>query len=622
MTGWYDPRRLLSIGIRVAEATVFGKMFDRRELMASLDPFDIAYFNNNFDFSKPSFQESNGDFWFDFVADTGDGWTSTYAVARLLAKQELRVGNQSLPQGRVLLFGGDQVYPTASEDDYQKKLKAPFDAANKFENKIAPVTFYNPKTRCFGNRYAFAIPGNHDWYDDLTAFTGMFCNKAPDREGAVRSPGRTVCGRATAQTRSYFALKLPNDWWVCAFDAQLEGRIDAPQVRFFEYVAQRLMNAGSNIILSVAGPGWAYSQKGEAAAGFSNFAFASLIATGALGFPDYRPERQHNLRLVLTGDSHHYAHFVERAKNSNAIIHYLTCGLGGAFLHPTHWLKNTTPTVRWTAPPPLLPYNSDNPVGDHIRNFSILSNADGTELLFPDRATSRRMTWRNLAFAWFNPWFGILMAAVGMFATWLLHFGARVIDNDLATYVGKGTVSDSIANLLRLLAETPWPWLIIGGIFAALYYFADFDEKLGKAVYGGIHATVHLLVYFSVLLLAAHCLSGSTLAFCLPNKLTGLCFSNDLWIILATGISTFIAAPTIMGVYLLVMLNGFGVHWNEAYSSLRIADFKGFLRLRITAKGDVEVYPIVLDKVPRNDSGELDYRLFEGPIVIPKVAQR
>ena len=40
MTGWYDPVRLISIVIRVAEATVFGKMFDRRELIAALDPFD------------------------------------------------------------------------------------------------------------------------------------------------------------------------------------------------------------------------------------------------------------------------------------------------------------------------------------------------------------------------------------------------------------------------------------------------------------------------------------------------------------------------------------------------------------------------------------------------------
>src|SRR5215468_3209860 len=89
MTGWYDPVRLVAIGIRVAEATVFGKMFDRRELMAALDPFDKSDFDANFDFSLPSHLGPDGNFWLDFCADTGDGWRPTHAVARLLARSQL-----------------------------------------------------------------------------------------------------------------------------------------------------------------------------------------------------------------------------------------------------------------------------------------------------------------------------------------------------------------------------------------------------------------------------------------------------------------------------------------------------------------------------------------------------
>lgn len=51
------------------------------------------------------------DFWFDFIADTGDGGNSTYAVARLLAKPSihLRLGDsdRSLSRGKLLLIGGD-----------------------------------------------------------------------------------------------------------------------------------------------------------------------------------------------------------------------------------------------------------------------------------------------------------------------------------------------------------------------------------------------------------------------------------------------------------------------------------------------------------------------------------
>lgn len=600
MTAWYDPRRLVSIGIRVAEATVFGELFDRRELIASLDPFDQAYFSNNFDFSKPTLQDPAGNFWLDFTADTGDGWISTYAVARLLAQSELTIGDRTLPQGRVLVFGGDQVYPTPSHEDYQTKLNAPFEAANLFENERGRLSDFDPQRGCFTNRHIFAVPGNHDWYDDLSAFTALFCNKAPDRAGQVHSPGRTVCGRATAQTRSYFALKLPHDWWLCAFDAQLAGKIDAPQMRFFEYVAQNLMNAGSNVILSVAGPVWAYSRHGQAQ-GFSNFAFASLIATGAIGYPGYKPERQHNLRLVLTGDSHHYAHFIERAAGTQTEIHYLTCGLGGAFLHPTHWLQDTTPTVHWAPPPPLHPYSGDNTPTDYVRQFSIAKDQDGKELLFPDRTTSRLMTWRNLAFAWHNPWFGAFTATVGLFAAWLLHLGARATGMDLASSLGHGPLKGRICNLVYLLFDTPWPLLVIAGIAAALVYFADFATRRAKIICGCVHTAAHLLTYFAILLAAASVLR------------------NDLWIVIAAGIAAGITAPTVMGIYLLVLLNGWAVHWNEAFSALRIADFKGFLRLRITPTGDLEVYPIVLDSVPRNDTGVLSPRLFEGPIKLSKL---
>jgi hypothetical protein len=41
-----------------------------------------------------------------------------------------------------------------------------------------------------------------------------------------------------------------------------------------------------------------------------------------------------------------------------------------------------------------------------------------------------------------------------------------------------------------------------------------------------------------------------------------------------------------------------GAHWNEAFSSLQIADWKGFLRLRVGARG-VRVWAVGVDRVPR-----------------------
>lgn len=49
--------------------------------------------------------------WFDFIADTGDGGNSSYAIAKLLAQPQiqLREGDSArvLPRGELLLIGGD-----------------------------------------------------------------------------------------------------------------------------------------------------------------------------------------------------------------------------------------------------------------------------------------------------------------------------------------------------------------------------------------------------------------------------------------------------------------------------------------------------------------------------------
>jgi hypothetical protein len=66
----------------------------------------------------------------------------------------------------------------------------------------------------------------------------------------------------------------------------------------------------------------------------------------------------------------------------------------------------------------------------------------------------------------------------------------------------------------------------------------------------------------------------------------------------------------IMGVYLLISLNLFRQHQNEAFSALRIKNYKNFLRIHIKADGSLEVYPV---GVPHLGKPPI---LIEGPIVI------
>src|SRR5262249_5298194 len=495
-------------------------------------------------------------------ADTGDGWRPTHAVARLLARSQLEPAqspqgepsNGPLLQGRVLVFGGDEVYPTPSKEGYDAKLQAPFADAQKRE----------PGGREWRDRFLFALPGNHDWYDDLTAFVRLFCRRHPGRSGSAASPERIVCGRKTRQTRSYFALKLPHNWWLCAWDVQLDGYVDQTQISFFEYVAQEIMGDGCNVILCVGQPVWAYCQDGVIPE-FLNFAFASLIVSG--GFPRLdggKPTRHHNVRLVLTGDTHNYSHFIEQGTEPNVRVHYLACGQGGAFLHPTHWLRDTKVDVEWKAAQPLIQSSigaSPNGRPLYRREFQIERDErigrESVNAVFPDKVTSAALAWRNLAFAAINPWFALFTAALAIFSAWLLHFDSLVLETTLVDLRAL-PLGRAIGALLRLLLVTPWPLLVMFGIGATFVYFADHKNWTKRISTGVAHALAHVLAFLIIL-------------FVLARHLPGV-LANDFWVVVFTGALCGLVNPTIFGTYLLIALNGFGFHWNEAFSSLRIED--------------------------------------------------
>jgi hypothetical protein len=59
------------------------------------------------------------------------------------------------------------------------------------------------------------------------------------------------------------------------------------------------------------------------------------------------------------------------------------------------------------------------------------------------------------------------------------------------------------------------------------------------------------------------------------------------------------AGSFVIGIYLLISLNVFGRHSEEAFSGLRIEDFKHFLRLHIDRTGVLTIWPIKIERVPR-----------------------
>jgi hypothetical protein len=617
MTAWYDPALLLQTGIRVAISTVFGQFADKREAIAAANAVEPQPLDPSFDYSR---EARDRDFWIDFLADTGDGWDSTYAMAQLVTDASLTPTGAAgpLPRGRILVLGGDQVYPTASRQAYDERFLGPFDEA--FEKAPPQAKADMPDL--------YALPGNHDWYDGLGAFFNIFCRRRIAAAGTfgVNRPGRKVAGRPTKQTRSYFALKLREDWWLWAMDSQLEGSIDQPQIDYFQYVASEWMDPGANVVLCVGQPNWAYVNPDCPERQFETFSYLERLAgiarrplspdeRKAGADPNEAPLMGHKLRAVLTGDSHHYSRFVEKREDGEH-IHYITCGGGGAFLHPTHHL--TDKAFGWDYPPPGIAGSRTK--RGYPRSFTIADKVGGGgKALFPDAATSRALTGGNRGFALDNKLMTAVFIGAYLLFNWLLNANARIDGyGSLVHALTAGPIWQAPLRYVWMSFATPWPVLLFALAMAGYYYFADSPDDGGKRLRIGLgHGLVQAgaAVFVTSLLLA-----GAGRLIVGEEALHGIGPSllNGLLLFLASAIAGVLAA-TIFGLYLARELNRFGRHWNEAFSSLAIADYKCFLRMKIDAAGDLHVYPVGLTRVPKGASTPvtLQPHLIEGAIVIP-----
>jgi hypothetical protein len=519
MTSWFSPFELIRHVPDVLSAAVFGQRADTRlmEALAVPDakPFDLSGGGSPAE-----------EFWMDFVADTGDGWNSTYAIASTVAQPELVLRDSKGTEhrtlrGRLLVFGGDQVYPAASKELYKQKLVEAWKTALPRTDPPSPKLF--------------AVPGNHDWYDSLVAFTRLFCSR--DWLGGWETP----------QTRSYFAVKLPRHWWVIGTDVQLGSDIDGQQVEFFKRVAAE-MAPEDRIILCTAEPHWIYSQM------YSKYG-PDTFNESSLRFLEekvFATPAQPGGRVVvyLSGDLHHYRRHAAPDGRQK-----ITAGGGGAALHPTH--------------------------GPDVSKLD-----GGYELAkcFPEQKTSRALCWRNLFFSWTNPTFGFLTA-------FLYLLTARAVGTDLGRFgwseIGRAVSATALDVLTKPLAGF---WVI--AIVLLFFLFTDTHSRVYRVVGGLTHGLAHLAALFFLSWGAAHyCVSVRGLE---PDS-----FAYIWRCALAVAAGGWLAGSVIMGLYLLVSLNFFNRHSDEAFAALRIEDWKQFLRLRIDAAGNLTIFPIGIRRVPR-----------------------
>jgi hypothetical protein len=251
MVDWYAPIELTLTGLRALASTALGAMIDTRTILAvSAEMEDCV-----FDYSKDSDGKDRNSFTFDYTADTGDGFNSTYSMSYLFTSDELSVSgfDTQLKRSEVVILGGDEVYPVANKDAYYHRLQSPFKQA---ATDLREAKCTNGHTARLAVKDLYMIPGNHDWYDGLGSMSRRFFSyNSPGHKndfGRPRKP-RELGQFKTNQARGYFVIKLPHDWEIWAVDVQLGEDIDTDQFSFFSWRSQSL-SADSKVIVCSAIP--------------------------------------------------------------------------------------------------------------------------------------------------------------------------------------------------------------------------------------------------------------------------------------------------------------------------------------------------------------------------------
>lgn len=535
---WLSPGLLLGTGIRTTLAMIFGAYLDKRELQGALPSRT---------YRQPG---ENGELWLDYLADTGDGFDSTYTVAYLLGQPSLTVDGHELPRGQVLIMGGDLVYPSASMEQYEDRLKGPFTAALP----MPPPTGAQPTL--------YALPANHDWYDGLTAFLRLFVGERIDHIGGWR----------TEQSRSYFAVELPHNWWLFAIDEAFGTYLDDPQLVYFEQVARQL-TPQHRVILATPAPTW--SKRDPKAYDTIDFFVRNVIRpTGA------------DVPIMIAGDQHYYARYAHPQRQ------LITCGGGGAYLTATHLLPD-----RITVPPPQTHVRKASP----RREYELAAR-------FPSAPRSRLLSWgifgrlplRNPGFA----------ALVGVIQTMLMLAIAGVATQLTMVEERLVTIPLIVMVLLTLSGALGLAYIPTGGPKTTRHLIAGTLHGLAQLGLGLIGALVWLQTPFI------------DLAWPLP-----LLTAIVVYLPVAGVVGSLLVAT-----YLLVA-SMFDVNLNELFAAQGIADHKSFLRLHIGSDGSLTIYPIGVDRICRRwradpDAGRPDaawivpatpddaprYRLAEGPV--------
>jgi hypothetical protein len=595
--GWFSIRLLLATGVQALVSKLIGARTARREILAALDSgtsdetaTNFASPEGYFDYRKTSHEREG--LWIDYVADLGDGFNATHSVSWLVGRDYVFLdtpgasiaqpiprnatseagpadGGSSrhvLPAGEITIFGGDEVYPFASKNNYATRTCGPYHAARPWSGDP------DDGKGGAGGRDLFVIPGNHDWYDGLGSFIRNFCQ-----------PGRWIGCWQIKQRRSYFSLRLPHGFWLWGVDMATEDDIDPPQLAYFERQAKQL-ESGDQVILCVPKPAWVACeqeprQESETWEAWNKIEKLASLVIEPIG-------RNASVPLIVAGDLHHYSRHSSPGDAAASDRHLVTCGGGGAFM------LGTSTIPRQLAFP-------DGSCTEH-------------RTAFPSKDQSDDM--RNGVFKLFviHKTFCAALATIMLTLIWLFHSASRqlmsvalsadaeqpLIETPFLACARQAVQSLEklgrfLTDVLAILVCRPG---VAGAVLAVALGFVAFaysgasrrTPRWAPPLIGLSHFLVQFLLslivatVLSTLLIAATdnpfihvpALVVLSIACCWP--INGLMTSVYMWA------SNYVA----------------NMHEQEIFSAQAIEDWKCFLRMRVNKDG-LTIFPIGLRKIER-----------------------
>lgn len=486
---------------------------------------------------------------------------------------------------------------------------------------------------------AYAIPGNHDWFDGLGTFMQCICYR--DWFGGWRLP----------QTKSYFALKLSHGWWVFGLDFALEDDIDGLQYQYFASVAHHCLGDHDQVILCSHEPTWVL----DAYLNDPHPEDQPISRTSKNLKQLMRRHLRGRVAMRIAGDVHNYMRhdaeepLRESALRAGAAPHVIVSGGGGAFLHPTH------------------------PFPERFKETGAYYNLQSA---YPTFSESRMIGMKNLGQGFrMQNWKFDIVGSTAYFLMICSFFPRCNLDHIIKAprFYPEGLHAFGSEILLvfgELFSDAVVSLIATIGIFIVSFSFADYHYGLFRQV---IIATVHTLAHvfcavslFLLLEIVAELSIQDGLAgrgydsifemfqsferrtmpeawwttglletslrsilrvFDLPENMATtrvqVCqgkvprpgdscplpsldslsrfdiFSYYLGNYLYMYIVAADLCAMIFGLYLYICVTFFKLHWNEAFSAIRCEDYKTFMRFHIDTNGDLHVYVLGIDRVPR-----------------------